>query len=255
MSDAFATPLATTQYALTAALRDPQRPAPDGISAEALRVYRRLVYNNIERTLAGAFPVLRAIERDDPWHARIRRFFAEHRCRNPELRHLAEDFIAWLDASASERDGDPDWLAELCHYEWVELALATDAVELPSRTPQTLFSLERPPLLSPLAWTLSYRYPVHRIGVEYQPPSAPDAATYLIVYRDRADRVRFMEINALTLLLIRAIESEPDLSARELLQTLAAELDSTDPQAIFEAGAALLNGLVQRDIILGSRSA
>ncbi|WP_428310757.1 DNA-binding domain-containing protein [Hydrocarboniphaga sp.] len=247
--------LATMQYALTAALRDPQLPAPDGIAPQALQVYRRLVYNNIERALSRAFPVLRAISADDVWHARVQRFFAEHRCQNPELRHLAEDFIAWLDASAGERAGDPPWLAELCHYEWVELALASDAIELPRKTPQTLFSLERPPLLSPLAWTLSYRFPVHRLNAEYQPQTAPDAATYLIVYRDRADAVRFMEINALTLLLIRAIEAQAELSARELLQTLAAELENTDPQAIVEAGSTLLYGLVERDIILGSRSA
>jgi hypothetical protein len=247
--------LAATQLALTAALRDPQLPAPDGVAPQALQVYRRLVYNNIGRALSRAFPVLRTISSDEVWHARVQRFFTEHRCQNPELRHLAEDFIAWLDASAGEREGDPQWLAELCHYEWVELALASDVIELPAKTPQTLFSLERPPLLSPLAWTLSYRYPVHRLNAEYQPQSPPDAATYLIVYRDRADTVRFMEVNALTLLLIRAVEAEPELSARELLQTLAVELENDDPDAIVEAGSSLLNGLVQRDIILGSRSA
>jgi hypothetical protein len=255
MSNDALTPLAKTQYAMTAALRDPQLPAPEGVTPQALQVYRRLVYNNIEHTLAGAFPVLRAISSDDDWHARVQRFFAEHRCQNPELRHLAEDFIAWLDASAGERNGDPDWLAELCHYEWVELALASDPIELQRKTPQTQFSFERPPLLSPLAWTLSYRYPVHRLNAEYQPQSAPSDATYLIVYRNRSDEVRFMEINALTLLLIRAIESEPELSARDLLNTLAAELETTDPDAIIEAGSTLLNGLVQRDIILGSRPA
>ncbi|MDB5972704.1 MAG: hypothetical protein JWQ90_5154 [Hydrocarboniphaga sp.] len=306
MSSAAATALAKTQYALTAALRDPQLDAPDGVSPAALQVYRRLVYNNIERTLAGTFPVLRSICGDDDWHARLRRFVAEHRCQNPELRHLPEDFIAWLDASslsglarstaasarcaqaagalvkydsifssvahsldtagqtlatisqarqaasAGERGGDPGWIAELCHYEWVELALASDPTELKAELP---FSFERPPQLSPLAWTLSYRYPVHRIGMEHQPQSAPADATYLCVYRNRGDEVRFMEINALTLLLLRAIESQPQLSARDLLQTLAVELDNADPDAIVEAGSTLLNGLVQRDIILGSRSA
>lgn len=247
--------LAQTQFALTAALRDPQLPAPDGVTPQALQVYRRLVYNNIERALSRAFPVLRTLSSAEAWQARVRRFVAEHRCQNPELRHIAEDFIAWLDASAGERNDDPGWIAELCHYEWVEMALASDPIELPPKTPQTLFSLERPPLLSPLAWTLSYRYPVHRLGVEHQPASAPDASTYLIVYRDRADAVRFMEINALTLLLIRAIEAQPQLSARELLQTLAAELENTEPDAIVEAGSNLLAGLVERDVILGSRSA
>lgn len=244
--------LAATQRAFTAALRDPLLDAPSGIAPEALQVYRRLVYNNVERALLRAFPVLRAVSSDEAWHARVRAFFAEHACRQPELRSLAEEFIAWLDESANERGDDPAWIAELCHYEWVELALSTDTELLQAEAP---FSLGRPPQLSPLAWPLSYRWPVHRIGPDYQPQAAPEAPTHLIVYRDRADQVRFMTINALSLLLIRAIEAEPALSAQALLQTLAAELQGADPAAVIEAGTALLAGLLERDILLGSRSA
>jgi len=252
LPDPAAQTLEQTQRALTAALRDSALAAPSGVDARALQVYRRLIHGNIERAIANAFPVLRAISGDDDWQARLRGFIAGHRFAHPALRKLPEDFIAWLDESASERSGDPDWLAELCHYEWVELALGHDTQELQAQAP---FSLARPPQLSPLAWTLTYRYPVHRIGPDHLPQSVPADPTYLIVYRDRADQVRFMEINALTLLLMRAIESHPELSAQELLQTLAEELHTADKDAVVEAGAQLLQGLLQRDILLGSRSA
>jgi hypothetical protein len=242
--------LAQTQQAFTAALRDPQAAAPAGIDAAALQLYRQLIYNNIDRSLARSFPVLRAVSSDELWRARLLRFFAGHRCANPQLQRLPEDFIAWLDESAGERSGDPGWLAELCHYEWVELALGSDTAQPRFGAP---FSLDRPPQLSPLAWTLSYHYPVHRIGPDYQPQAAPAEPTLLIVYRNRADEVRFMEINALTLLLIRAIESQPELSARALLHTLADELQNADADAVVEAGTQLLQGLFQRDVLLGSR--
>lgn len=244
-------PLEAAQRALTAALRNPQAPAPDGVPDATLALYRQLLRGNIDRALTRAFPVLRAVSDDAAWAARVDAFVAEHGIDEPQLRKLAEVFIAWLDGRSDEaRQQDPPWLAELCHYEWVERALGDDTTPLPKAA---AFAMNRPPLVSPLAWPLSYRYAVHQIGPDAIPGEAPAQPTYLIAYRDRSDAVRFMEINALTLLLLRAIDSQPDVAAADLLATLADELGHADAGAVVEAGTQLLRQLLERGVLLGSR--
>ncbi len=62
-------------------------------------------------------------------------------------------------------ENDPPYLAELAHYEWVELALTLrDAESLPTQSLPAVNLFQRSLQLSPLAWPLSYHYPVHRIG-------------------------------------------------------------------------------------------
>ena len=69
--------------------------------------------------------------------------------------------------------GDPPWLAELAHYEWVELALQiAERRRLPPHDPDGDL-LDGVPVLSPLAWPLAYRWPVHRIGPDSSPSAPP----------------------------------------------------------------------------------
>lgn len=246
------------QRDFAAHLRDPQNNAPPpGIEDRRLQIYRELFYNNIEDFLAHAFPVLRRISDDAAWHARVRDFFARHRARQPQFHQVAEEFLRFLDEVRGEHPDDPPFLRELCHYEWVELALSVSELELPAPEaggglgPEDL--LAGRPLLSPLAWMLAYEYPVHRIGPDFQPETPPTAPTYLIVYRNRQDAVKFMEVNAVTARLVQLLEEEGDASGHALLQRIATELRHPDPPAVIDAGAAILLDLQARDIVLGVR--
>jgi RNA polymerase sigma factor (sigma-70 family) len=49
------------------------------------------------------------------------------------------------------------------------------------------------PIASPLAWPLAYRWPVHRLAPGFQPAEPPAVPTFLVVYRDDSDAVRFLE--------------------------------------------------------------
>lgn len=62
------------------------------------------------------------------FRALVEGFFAKHRCLTPYFPRLAEEFLLFL----GQREGTPEWLRELAHYEWVELALAMDPTELSS---------------------------------------------------------------------------------------------------------------------------
>ena len=218
-----------------------------------MAIYRRLFFNNISSLLAGNFPVLRGLYDDERWRRLVREFYAEHRCRTPLFPEVAKEFLRYLQERGGRED-DPPFLLELAHYEWVELALSVDTRELDevAADPDADLMVGRP-VLSPLAWALSYRYPVHLIQADYQPAEPPAAATHLLVYRDRQDRVKFMLLNEVTRLLLQRLLDSPGLTGTEQLLGVAQDIQHPDPRQVVTAGAKVLQDLHQRGVLLGAR--
>lgn len=243
------------QYQFCAHIRDPQKnPAPAGIEQRRLKIYRDLFYNNVEDCLANAFPVLRSLSSDEVWHRRVRDFFSRHECHEPQFHKVAEEFLQFLDQERGANVDDPPFLRELCHYEWVELELSVSPLELtPKLADPNGDLLEGRPLVSPLAWALAYEWPVQKIGPGFQPAAPGPQPTYLIVNRNRADEVKFMEVNAVTARLMELLQKDKRSSGRRLLGRIARELKHPQPEAVIAAGAEILNGLRARDILLGTR--
>jgi len=245
--------LARTQRAFAAHIRDPDRhPAPDDVENRRMAIYRRLFFNNINSLLTGNFPVLRSLYSEELWLQLVRDFYAGHRCRTPLFPEVAKEFLRYLE-EREPASGDPPCMRELAHYEWVELALSLDERDIgdvPADAAGDLLSGR--PVLSPLAWALSYRYPVHRIRADFQPAEPPAEATHLLVYRDRQDAVRFMQLNAVTRLLLLQLQESPGLSGRQHLSQVAHSIGHREPQRVIDAGVAVLEDLRKRDILLGS---
>ena len=108
-------------------------------------------------------------------------------------------------------------------------------------------------MLSPLAWPLSYTWPVHRISADYQPREAPDEATHLLVYRQRDYTVRFMQLNPVSALLLHRLQASEGLTGLELLNAIVEEIEHSNPAIVIEAGKTLMNELRDKEIILGTR--
>ncbi len=243
------------QRSFAAHIRDPRNvPPPADIEDRRMAIYRDLFFNNISGLLAGTFPVLRRILGNAGWQELIRDYFTRHRAHTPYFLEMPQEFLEYLQDERGQRDDDPDWLLELAHYEWVELALAISEDE-PDWNPIDRHGdlLGQSPALSPLAWPLSYRYPVHRIGPEFQPDSVPEAATFLVVYRDPDDKVGFMEINAVTARLLELVQGDDQRSGEDLLATIAAELGQSPDEQFLQAGRKALAELRDRHILLGTR--
>ena len=172
------------QRALAARIRQPaQQPLLDGITAERMAVYETLFFNNIEGFISGAFPVLRRLFEASRWQRLVRSFIATHQARTPFFLQISQEFLAWLQQGYVAEAGDPPFMLELAHYEWVELALDVSDAQVPAQG------------WSPLAWPLAYQWPVQRIGVDYQPLTPPAEPTCLLVWRDAQDKVRFMQLS------------------------------------------------------------
>ncbi len=234
-------------------VRDPDNcPAPEGIEDRRLAIYRELIYNNIEGFLSSGFPVLRSLLDAPEWHRLVRDFIRRHRCHTPLFLEISQEFLRFLQDGGAESEPTLPFMLELAHYEWVELALDVSPEEFPELNVAVDGDLlAGRPVVSPLAWRLCYQFPVHLIGPAYQPPTPPAAPTYLIVYRNRQQQVRFLESNAVTVRLLQLLE-DGQLSGREALQTIAAEMQTEDVAAIVEGGHTTLERLLELNILCGT---
>ena len=246
--------LAEIQAAFAAHIRNPEvAPAPADIEDRRMQIYRDLFFNNISKFLAGNFPVLRKIYGDEAWQKLAREFYAEHRAHTPLFPELPKEFLRYVQEQRDGREGDPPFLLELAHYEWVELALSLDTHEISEVEASASGDLlDGVPVLSPLAWPLAYQFPVHRIGPDFLPETAPEEPTRLLAYRNSQDQVKFMEINPVTWLLLEHLQAGKQ-TGREILQAIAARIGHQDVNAVIEHGKQILTDLRAREVVSGTR--
>ncbi len=244
------------QYAFAAHLRDPEgQPMPEGLEDRRVAIYRELFYNNVESLLSGNFPVIRSLLPKATWHALVRDFYREHASHTPLFTEIGREFSRYLQARAERGAGDPPFLSELAHYEFVELAVALDEADIATIAHDPEGDVVRgAPVVSPLARLLVYRFPVHRIRADYQPHEAPAEATCLIVARNRRDEVGFMETSMLSLKLIELLKENPGATGLECVGAIAEVFEATQRDGVIAAGSEILRGLRARDVLLGTRT-
>ena len=243
-------PFAETQKQLADHLRNPQyNSAPEGVEDRRLQIYRDLVFNNIEGFISSGFPILRSLYEEQDWLELVRDFIVTHRADSPYFLEISAEFVQYLNEEREMRSTDPGFMQELAHYEWVELALDVSEEQLP---PANLADdlLLQTLQVSPLAWALSYQYPVHLLGPDYRPDHPAEEPTFLIVYRNRQDQVEFMASNAVTVRLLNILSGADNLSGRGALLQLAEEIAHPDPQQLLVVGHDLLKMLQSHSIIL-----
>ena len=247
--------LATLQEQFAAHIRSPNKaPAPGDVEDRRMDIYRNLFFNNVRNLLSWNFPVLRKLHSNADWAQLIRDFYIEHRARTPLFPELPREFLQYLQEQRQDREGDLPFMLELAHYEWAELALSMDEHELDDVIADPEGDLlSGIPVLSPLAWVLSYRFPVHRISPAFKPMEAPEEATHLLVYRNREDEVKFMQLNVVSTLLLQLLKDDPQRTGHDLLNEIAGVMKHPNPDVVTEGGKKLLQDLHERDVILGTR--
>ena len=243
------------QLRFTANVRDPAgAPAPEDIEDRRMQVYRELMFNNVSNFLAGSFPVLREILGDEAWRRIMRHYFATHRATTPLFPRMPREFLSYLEDERND-DSDPPFMLELARYEWMESAAAIDAREIDMSGIDTGGDLlDAVPVVNPLTWPAAFRYAVHRIKPGAVPQEPPPQPVYLVVFRDRGDKVGFMELNPVTARLLELMLAGDGRSARELLGQIAAEIEHPDPAVVIDGGRTILERLRDRDVVLGVRS-
>lgn len=249
--------LASLQKQFAAHIRNPETaPAPGDVEDRRMDIYRRLFFNNVRNLLAWNFPVIRKLHSNEAWSRLVRDFYTDHRARTPLFPELPREFLQYLQEQRQGRKDDPPFLLELAHYEWVELSLAMDEREIfdVAADPEGDL-LTGIPVLSPLAMPVSYQFPVHRISPDFRPDVAPEEATHLLAYRNRADEVKFMKLNSVSALLLQLMKDESSLTGLQLLEKIADMMQHPKPEVVLEGGKKLLLDLFEREVVLGTRPA
>lgn len=219
-------------------LRHPQqRTRPIGAPARPMRVYEELVFNNMKGFLDQCFPVCQSIVGEKAWADYSTAFFAHWSCASPYFRDIPQDFVAFAQAHAQQLEL-PEWLPELAHYEWVELAVDT--------APDVALDYGAQGMaVAPSLRLLSYAWPVQTIA-PHAIPEQP-SPTFLLVYRDAAFDVRFVQltpVSARLLELLQQHQADTGAAFEQLAHDMQADVAQVQTQAQLQIEEWLAQGVL-----------
>jgi hypothetical protein len=209
-------------------MRQPQADLlPAGFSAERLAVYVDLLFNKFDESLTSCFPVIHSILSKEDWRALLLDFIAKHRCLTPYYRQIPDEFVQYLQ---QERKYPDDWpfLAELAHFEWIELQLSiAESEPVTQKQLSDAELLNYVPVFTPVIQLLHYHWPVQDIAPSFLPGEPPTMATHILGFRYSDDQVQFMALNPATAKLILLLNR--GLTGHQALQAMRSD-DLSDAQ-------------------------
>lgn len=241
------------QQQFMAHIRDPEKyPGLEGLDDRRLAIYRELFFNNILGFLNSGFPVLKSLYSTEDWQALARRFFSEHDCRSPFFIDISKEFVEFLANEMTEAEYRYPFIAELAHYEWLELALhARKSEPLEIWNGGQSFNHFQ---LSPLAELVSYQWPVHQISEQFLPERSGEENFFFVVHRDDSYEVHFSQINQVTAWLLSQMEDQV-FSLEKLNTIMLSGLSHLPPEQVLSATADIVEQMLSKQIfVLVSKS-
>lgn len=242
------------QYEFAAHIRNPeQNSKPEDVEERRMKIYSELFFNNVEDFMSNTYPVLKETMSEEKWLELMRDYFTHHLAHTPLFPEMPREFLKYLE---NERNNPTDlpFIKELAHYEWVELALIVSDLDEQidwNQIDTQADLLNNIPVLSPLAWPLTYQYPVQQISSDYLPDKPNETPVYLLVYRAKNDEVHFMELNPVTAILIQLINEDNNLTTKQMLEQISKQLNHPEPDIVIQGGVQIIDDLRSRNIILG----
>lgn len=243
------------QHAFTAHIRDPENnPKPNNVDEERMAVYREGVYNNIFDSASICFPVCQETVGEKDWNALVRRFVATHHASSPIFREIPQELVKFIETDKQS----PDYIKQLAHYEWVELAIGGMQTTAPPKLSEEPDLLNETPMLTSAYMLLQYDYPVQKISAQFklEEPAETEGSietegTHLLVFRNAEFEVNFIELNPMVFVLLNMIKEGS--TGKQALLSLAEQIQHPKPEAIIEFGRSVLEDLMRQGAILGSR--
>ncbi len=239
------------QYNFAAHIRDPSNnPAPANIEDRRMGIYRDLFFNNQVGFILNTFPVMSEILGEDRIRSLVREFFSTYPNHSPYFREIPLCFLKFFEA----RDNDTAYpfIKELARYEWLELHLM---VHPDPELGEYLITKDENKLLNdaiqvnPLYYVEHYKYPVQHATQE-NAGELIERETFLIVFRDATDRVRFIEVNAFTAIFWEILKSNPGITVRSALEALA-EANSTSVEQLIQQILPIIHKGMRDGLIYG----
>jgi len=109
---------------------------------------------------------------------------------------------------------------------------------------------EKKPVLALASMILEYDYAVHKISKRNLPKTVEK--TYLLVFRNAGNQVKFIELNAVTFQLLNLIK-ENEFTGKQTLAKLAEDIKHPAIDDVIRFGADILADLAKQEAIIGTK--
>jgi len=245
-------PFKKTQLDFAAHIRDPENTsAPDSVETRRMNIYIELFINSLCGLLEGSFPVMRTLYNDKQWRIFIRTFYKKKHNKTPHFPEIPREFVYFLKNQPVNKE--KPFLAELAHYEWVELFLDKHASEeqknINIANDIGLLSNKKP-ILSTVAEVHVYQYPVHQIKADFQPTAPLAEPIFILIWRNQNHQVKFSQLKPFSALLFEKLKANQTLSGHDLLTEIARAHQHPRPEQMAEQGFKTLKDWYNKDIII-----
>ena len=245
--------LFAAQKAFTQAIRNPkQMESVPGISADKLKVYQNLFYNNVSDTLDNAFPIINKILPAQLWTKLKKRFFREHHSHTPEFPRFPYEFVCWLDNKEHHEDEEPDFLVQLALWEWTEIDVLMDNSDISKQVDSEVDFLKHKPVVNPSIRLFSFDYPVHQISTTFLPHQKLPQAIYLVAYRNSEHQVKYEEMSAASAILMNNLIESGHQTGQQQIEHLSSYFTDLSQEQLTLFVLEFLQTMLEKGIVMGT---
>lgn len=222
-----------------------------GITPGRVHHYRRLVYNIIDDTFSGAFPITRSFLTDDEWDFLVDRFFSNHPCSTPSIWRLPKEFYEYVQQHPSVLNEKYPFLTDLLYFEWLEIEIHTmpDEPALPYREKGDLINDEL--VLNPEFRLVQLEYPVHCTKPADLLKHTKPSINFVLIFRHpETGNVEFFDLSALYAILITQLH-ETQKPVSTLLDSICPLFNLEHNLAVSNEVEVFVNELMNKKFIRG----
>jgi hypothetical protein len=163
-----------------------------------LSVYQTLFFNNIKSFIDNTFVVSKKSFSNKSWNTIIEKFMKSYQSNSPYFKDISEEFFNFF---KKEYKTQP-YILELMEYELLELKLFVHKNDFNNNY---TFSYNSSYVINNLSFMKHYKYPVQKMnGLDI--PNKQD--TFIIIYRNYYNEVKFMEINNITFAILEELANK-----------------------------------------------
>jgi len=179
-------------------------------------------------------------------------FIAEHRCLTPYYRQIPDEFLHYPQHERQHPDNWP-FLAELAHFEWIELQLSiAESEPVTKKSLSDAELLNHVPVFAPVMQLLYYHWPVQKIGPSFLPSNQTETPSHILGFRDSEDQVQFVSLSPATAKLVLLLSN--GLTGQQALQEMnGGDLSDTQFLELTRFGQRILADLHSQGVIIDAR--
>ena len=240
-------------------LRQPARDLSttvQGVAVDRMKVYRELLFNNVQSFIDMVFPVAKSLLQASQWEALQQDFFARAQCQSPFYMDISKEFLDYLQQTKLPLLAEYPWLIELLHVEWMELHVELaefrwpDAGQLLSAESMVQLDENAMLALSIPVWVLGYRWPVYQWRVGQDVNHIQESPCFILVWRDVDDDRCQLVLAPAYALVIDAMQQLQCFSMSNIQQHLSVHLEALATEEQQQLIKQVLGFLAQQHLLM-----